>query len=457
MHFDSTALTDQTGQSSQPPTQSLNSPYLSAEVDDVAQALLAHLGDTIPDRTVSTAPPTFQGVSIPPWSEQDRAAGDLARAALGLGAYPTGNAIPLGAPFQGFDQGQALVPPNLFDDRLFPGSMDTTSAIAPPFLQPNPNPENEDDLGEGLLQFIIDSTRDSSGGESTPTTRGEGGAHPTSSQQQLGREIGPARRERQARPSSHPYLPPTTPLHLSAAASSAASRQNTSTFFWLGRDSGWIFPPKPVEGAQRPQIGQDILAQCLSCQLFVLPIPDVIAEHQKLHGGDGKLICGHNSCASTFPNKASRTLHLASAHKVEKELYCPVCKMDFKQKKSRSYSTLLVEHFFAHHFGVEIWKCISCDMNAKSQEHLVTHYATCRPMDSNKGGTVYRTMTPSEIKSLYIDSDTGLPLNAHYFTADDGKAKIALYPKGKEPPNPHPVDWRQAVISQPSSATDETS
>jgi len=259
---------------------------------------------------------------------------------------------------------------------------------------------------------------------------------------------GAARRERQHPQSSHPYhLASSNPQHLSAA-SSAANGQNTSTFFWLGPDSGWIFPPKPVEGAQRPQIGQDILAQCRTCGLFVLPIPDVIAEHQGLHRGDTFLICGHDSCKESFPNLASRTRHLNNFHdKVTKEQYCLACKNDIPVPTYRSYFSFLAEHFLWDHFHVKSWQCAFCGSDRVTLETLYNHHRQAHS-DTPK--------SKDDLRTDYINLNTGLPCNARYVSVD-GSTIITAYSKNQQLPNTGEVDWKAALIHHPFSSAHKRS
>jgi len=454
-----------------PPLPSGASPPISAEdVSALANMLLGAIGDqtgAIRDQTGAIAPLFTTSFAFTSSSTQSQLAQDPQRPhdlalALLAGLHPTGSPISLGAPLQGLGQEQApaLPSPSLL-------SLPDLSSIGEPEQNPGREAAFQAALfrmttdGSPLYRFALNQGAGPGDLFGSALTFGDQ-AH----QRQIGEETqhqlhspsgapGRARRGRQDLQSSHPYQPASSPPQHLSAASSAASGQNTPTFFWLGPDSGWIFPPKPVEGAQRPQIGQDILAQCSTCGSFVLPTPDVIASHQKLHGGNGNLPCGYgDKCHETFTHLKARTTHLTRAHSIYKEEHCPVCQGGFQVQDSRSPIDCLQEHIWRRHFDVEAWKCLICNEKPRhggveitTLFRLYKHYTSKHREDPT---------TNQEIKAHYINLDTGLPWNAHYFTTDDGKTKIAIYPKDIQPPNPHPVDWTQATIKYPSPQADQT-
>ena len=214
-------------------------------------------------------------------------------------------------------------------------------------------------------------------------------------------------------------------------AESAARIENPASFFWLDESMGWRFPQQPAERTEPLVEGQNILAQCVSCNTLVLPTPEAIAMHEKSHGKTGKLICGHNKCTHTFSCPRLRTEHIKDSHSIISEQYCPFCKNNSIRQHSRSFSTSLAEHIFKAHFHIENWQCSICHTQTETLWNLYNHYARNRETHPTQ---------PEQIRDEFIDKATGLPLNAHYLEKN-GVNKIVAFPNGKPPQIPNPVDW----------------
>lgn len=461
------------GQTNQLPLPSIDEPLpASLEVNNLAQALFAGSRDPIGATTNrSNTSFAFTSLSTQSKSDQaDQAVRAFAQALLGIEPDPTENLIPLGGALAGFEAEEAWGLDSLFG-LLEPSDLGgTIPPMSPSLLQPN----HQQKVFVNPLLGLKDSPTDSGLHTSSESNQVGAPASPdpfasrstadppiasvdwwNEPESEPNLPIGPARRRRERGPQSHPYQVASKPESSSPGASSTAKRPNSPTFFWLGRDKGWRFPPKLVEGAQRPTIGRHILAECIRCQQLVLPTPDAIASHQKLHGGNGELLCGHDSCIATFDTPTNRTTHLIKFHGINREEYCSLCQNNLHLPQSRSAIGCFQEHFLRHHLGVEDWKCLDCDDKKRrgrrvtTLDHLSRHHKDKHP-DTRK--------SKDEIAEHYFNPNTGLPSNAHFFTTKEGKTLIAAYPNGRPPQDPRPVDWGevQVIIHQSPSSADET-